>query len=265
MIAEGIEKLRELCNKAWKPEIIRLPGDDPRRIYHTTPSGALEHIELGPPPRVLVVQTIEDFTSIVTGEHLHANDQMAVFYNESSARLVFHHQDGAEFAWIKFDSTDEFDFFAQQAESPGIEVDALATALKRRIRKCYRDAALVNEVSSLNFMNRDGQSVSVDRGKESMGRSIIQEVEEPANLPDPYQTFHVRRFANHDLDVRFPLVCALDPDTKGRRWTLAPLEDSWIDFKAMTLTHIRDTLRTALKDTGVPIYQGSWGQLPGHK
>jgi hypothetical protein len=68
-------------------------------------------------------------------------------------------------------------------------------------------------------------------------------------------------YKNADLDVRFGIQCALDPDAASRRWFLQPLDDSLIDFKQSNADLIRGRLEAGLKDAGVRVFQGAFEQV----
>ncbi len=264
MIEQGISKVEQLVKEGLKPVFTRIVGDPAHVAYLYDPKGnKMERVELTPGKRSLVLANVADL--IALGKtHFDAtvreSARMLCFYNDENVTLVWDHVNGRESAVVPLATTEEYDFFEKQRTSPLIEVAELRHWLRVKLRKTFSSPDLVEQVSKLAFVDQNTGQVAVNRGKESMGQSINQQVQEPDNLPDAFQTFTVRKYANPDMDIRFPVQCVLDPDTKTRRWYLQPTEDSWIDFDAAHAKVIGDQLRSAFKGTGVDVYEGTYEQ-----
>lgn len=262
MIAEAIKQIESTVQASLRPKVMQLPGEPPHVLHIAMPNGALVRHEVTPHPRVVKLELLDDLIALGRNhfdDSVQSANRMMIVYNSLFVELVFDHSTCRERARLDLFVTSEHDFFSKRLNAPLIEVAELRAALRHDLRATYRGDRLVEQVSKLEFRDTDTGSVNVQRGRESLGRSIEQQVAEPEDLPDPFQEFYVRKYANADLDVRLPLQCALDPDTKTRRWFLKPLEDSWIEYEHKALDVIGQRLREAFADTGVRVYQGSLG------
>lgn len=259
MISEAIKTIQGLAQEAQTAKILPITGLPDHLYAVATPTGTIEIHELKPASRLVYLDLIDDLIAMGRkhfDDSINATGRMTCFYSETEVRLVFDHTRGREAAVVKLQPTSEYEFFLRRTNTPLIEVKDLRQALRVQLRKCYSDSALIDQVSSLAFTNTDQGSVTADRGKESLGRALLQQVEKPDQLPDPYQEFAVRKYGNSDLDVRYGLQCLLDPDTATRRWLLQPLEDSWIQFNADNMELIGNQLRNGFANTSVRVFQG---------
>ena len=261
VIKEAMQQVQEMAQKALRPEIKHLPGDPPHVVHITKPDGTLERVELTPGYRDLIISRIDDLIAIGKAhfdDKIKTKQRLLITYNKDRVTLIFDHSTGHEKAFIPLISSEEYKFFCERRNQPLIDVNDLRMALRIDLRKTYKDAKLIDQISKLDFNNLDRSSTSAERGRESMGRSIEQQVATPEDLPDPYQVFSIRKYTNPDLDVRFDLQCALDPDVNSRRWFLKPIEDSFIEFDSKVADLIGNKLRTEFKDSEVTVYEGTY-------
>lgn len=267
MISEGIAAVKGLVEKAFDPKIVQVPGKPPHLIYLAGKDGALIANEIPSGARYIPLLTIEDLCAMANQHFdtaVREGKRLAIFYDSGSVDLIFDFANGRERAQVKLHTTDEYKFFEARAQSPLIEVKDFRQALRFTLRKCYADAKIIEQVSSLGATTIAGGKTTVARGAESFSKEVQQQVAEPDSLPDPYQTFSVRKYANPDLDVRAPIQFAIDPDLDTRRWFVKPLQDSMIAFDQGIVDIIGARIRQAVKEAGVPVYQGAYTQkTPG--
>ncbi len=261
MIAEAIQRVRDIADQARKPLVIPIPGSPKHVVHYADADGQLQTLPVAPPLRDLRVHRLDDLIELgrtpIAGI---ASGGVLCVYTENYVQLVLDQTDGRERVTLPLEWTDEVQFFEARTNEPVIGVPELREALEVLLRPTYRDAKLIEQVSSLVVQQRGQGNISVGSGRESMGKSIEQEAAGGgAGLPDPYQEFMVRVYANPDLNIRQSLQCILKPVLQTMRWHLEPLADSWIDLHALTLEHIRQTLLKGFKDTPVRVVQGAFG------
>lgn len=265
MIQEALAHVWQQAQEANRPTVFQLDTDPTHihRIAHV--DGHVEVVETPPEPRLLQVDRLADIINLANERHLldrspEADEDVlrrAIFYNPFEVTLVFNTANGREHARLPLNTTDEHMWFMQRITEPQQEPKELATALRLKLRRCYDDAKLIEQVSSLRS-RAEGEAHKVhSRTSESWGKSVTEQIADEHTLPDPYQTFSVRRYRNPDLDVRHKVQFALDPDTNTLRWLVYPLEDSWIDYLEAAVELVGDRLRENIT-ADVPIYRGTF-------
>lgn len=260
MIAEGIKELRALADEARRPTLVQVPGDPPHVKRMAMPDGTLQTLDLDPPYRRITIERLEDLISMGLehfDQRVKQDGRLICFYDDHSVQLLFDSENGREHASVLLESSEEHLWFLQRLASPLLEVRDLRHALRVTLRACHDDPRLVEQVSSLAFDGRETAGQTIGRGQESMGRSVLQEVQQPANLPEETQHFNVRRWINPDLGVRWRVDCVLDPDMNARRWFLRPIADSWAAYLQSSLDVVGSRLRDVFEDK-IPVYQGTW-------
>lgn len=268
MIEQAIAHVWKQAQEANRPQVIQVPGDPAHvhRLVHI--DGTVERIENEPRPRRLTVERLEDIIELANNRHRLDRSEAdnedvlrrVVFYNEDEVMLAFNTANGREFARLPLIESDEHKYFAARRYEPRQEPKALATALRLTLRRCYDDAKLIDQVSSLRSRAEQEGHRQTSRTSESWGKSVTAEVHDDGNLPDPYQEFHVRRYRNPDLNVRHRVLFALDPDTSSLTWLVYPLEDAWLDYHEASVELVGDMLRQAI-EADVPIYRGVFSPL----
>jgi hypothetical protein len=259
MIEQALEFLKKQAVSAAKAEIRHLPGD-PEHLYRVLhPDGDVTGLELDPPVRRLAVLRLEDLIAMAAepfDQAMSDPGRRAVFYDHQQVELVFDTRDGRERATLMLHWSDQADFFARRRDKPTISVRDLRFALRITLEECFDNPHLIKQVSAIDFRNTDAGGATIDRGKESLGRTIHQEINAVEGMPDETQMFELSLWADPDLVFKLPLRCKLDPLVQERAWFLKPVDRSWESFQRESLEHLRSKLVTGLKDKGVKVYEG---------
>lgn len=265
MLKEAIEKIQALANRAHKPTVLHWPGDPPHinRLIHG--DGTIERIEADPPTRTLKLKSIADLTALATDhfdpEIRKAPERQIVTFDTDSSyngvvRLWFDSKVMRETAYVMLEPTEEYSYFIQRKCTPLVEVPDLRDAMRFTIRRSFDNIRLIEQISKLDFENTDKGSVEAARGRASMSAAVHKQVQEPMNLPDEDQIFNVRRYANHDLDVRHRLDCVLEADPHTRRWRFQPTEDGLIAFEHAVHRHVRQVVQEGIGEAPIKLYHG---------
>lgn len=246
MIEEGISKIARLVENQHEATVITIPGESPHVVRLQLRDGSIDTIELKPPDRRIWMTSIDDLVDLAV-QHFDAsvkdNDRQLITFTQNEIVLHFDYTLGRECAYLPLTPTKEFTFFESCHRGNGqLEVKQLRTALRYDLRKCFDDPNLVAQVSSLSTTGLDNKQANADRGRESLGRQISAQVDNPDKMPDELQEFAVRRYSNPELDVRYQLQCILDPDAATSRWILKPIEDSYTAFIDKTMELVRTKL-----------------------
>jgi hypothetical protein len=259
-LADGLKAVQVLATEADKAEFVRRPGDPPQ-IVHLRHCGTMTRQEVDPPNRLLDLLRIDDLISLGR-EHFDAGvaaaKRMAVFFDCRGAVLIFDTRNGYEQAVVRFVSSQEHDYLEDCLEQRSIPVSELRDELRIKLAKALPTAKLIEQIAALDSDRTERGTAAVGAGRESIGRSIVSQVVNPAGMPDPIQTFMVRRWANADLPERYPVVVLLEPNARELSWLLAVQQDGWQDYQDKALEYVERRLRGGLDGTGIPIYQGAW-------
>jgi hypothetical protein len=264
-LAGAVDRVRVLADQARRPTVLRLPEDPAHVSYLCAGDGSVKRVEATPGDRTITLATLDDLIALAKSPFdtaVKEAGRQLVVYHAGGVSLIFDHWNGRERAVVQLHETDEWGFFEERGANPVVSVSALRQALRSRLRECLSEdhlAKLVQQVSQMDTQAVAAGQVSVARGKESLGQSVLQQVV-TTEMPEELQTFSVRRYANPDLNVRHPLTCLLDPETASRQWRLEPVEGSWLEAGQRAVDLVGARLREALNGSGVPVYQGTYEQ-----
>jgi hypothetical protein len=270
MIEDGIRKIEELVESSRRTQILHLPGDPSHVNYVVNRDGSRERMVAEPGVRSVQLETIADLTKLATDHFdpkIRSNpEQQIITYSTNGVggevRLWFDCGQMRETAYVQLEPTEEFLYLLSRVNDPRVEVDDLVDALRLVLRKTFSDPHLIEQVSTLSFTDTDHQGVAVKRGSASIRASILKEVEKPADLPEEYQTLSVRKFANHDLDIRHRMECVLDPHPKSRRWFFRPTPDGMVEYEQAVQRHVRQVVQEGIGEAPIRLYHGSARAMP---
>lgn len=257
MIREAIQFVRECAQQDTRATFVRRPGDPEHVVHLCDNSGGMHRQEIDPPCRRLILDRLVDLIALAK-RPLSDFPRQAVFFNERMVCLVFDTDNAYESAAVQLAESAEMLFFRRMRAKRRIEVRELYEALRYDLMGCYTNKALVSQIASLTTSVENHAATSIQRGKESIGGSVLGEATAGAGMPDEIQRFNVLRWSNHDLTDRFEIRCILDPEPRGTAWRLVPIEESLSEFHTDTLAGVEDILCAGLKDSGIQIYQGQW-------
>lgn len=263
MIQEAMIWIEAVTKKALTRGFKRRPGDPPHVVFTENVDGSLEVGEVVPGYREIAVGRIDQLIAMARSHfdyNVKTDNRQLITYNPSRIELVFDYTTGRERAYVSLEQSEEHQFFDRRRNNPAIEVSDLRKALRMELSETFSSVALVDQISALTFNNQNRTSIQAGRERESLGRSVEMTVDHPANLPDPFQVFQVRKYTNPDLDVRYPLTCLLDPDQETKRWSLQPFSHSWLAYESMVMDLIGQRLREELDGSGITIIEGQFNQ-----
>lgn len=265
MIREAVQYLLEQGRAEAGRRVLRLEGDPPHITRWVDGEGEMQRIEVDPPPREVRLGRLADVVDLVKKHFdVQVSDEqaMAVFYGPEAVQVVFDTSTGREIAVLDLIPSAEdrtFRKFMVERKVPCLE---LRNLLRYELRECYRDERLEEQIAAINTANATGNFGTARRGVESLSATVLAESKVEGGLPAETQIFQVRRWANAELDVRYPVQVVLDPDAQTRSWIVHVLESSWSSYLQESLDTVGVTLRQKLEGTDVPIYQGSFGLVP---
>lgn len=263
MIMEAMQWIEAVAKKALTRGFKRRPGDPPHVVFKEKVDGSLEQTTVVPGYREIAVGRIDHLIAMARSHFDHdikTGNRQLITYNSGRIELVFDYTTGRERAYVALEQTMEHQFFERRRHNPQIEVADFRKALRLELSETFDNPELINQVSALTFNHLSRMDVQAGRERESLGRSVELSVDQGIVAPDALQEFRVRKYTNPDINVRYPLVCVLDPDKETKRWSLQPREGSWLSYESMVMDLIGSRLREDLKDTGITIIEGQFNQ-----
>lgn len=264
MIREVVQYLYDKGFRAGAEQLVRFPDDPQHVMRFRDGAGTLQTLEAQPHPRRVILERLDDVIALVKK---HFDDRvtharMAVFHDDRGVQVVFDTVHGREIAELVLTASAEDLAFRGFIAERKVPCMTLRNLLRYELRECHNDPRLEEQIAAINTAGSNAAGGTARRGSESLSSSVLSEAKVEGGLPNELQTFRVRRWANAELDVRFPVTVVLDPDAGTRSWIVHVIECSWRVYLAESKLTVGDTLRRGLEGTGVPIYEGHFELVP---
>lgn len=250
MIEQAIKHVAEEAVKRDKPELRHIEGDPDqvRRVFRAGED--VGRLELDVPNRRIKAQTIGGFA---TAAAMLGDVTSAVFYTADTVEMIVDTGDGYERVALDLVLSREAKFILDinKAGLKAFAVQDLRDVLRYTLYNAYDDPNLIKQVSNISFKDQSTTTVSTERGKESLGKDITQEVMDSVALPNEIQTFNLIMWANIQLAARFPVQVILDPNPAHQQWIVAPIQESVDQFIGNQLECLGVVLAKSLADAGL--------------
>lgn len=247
--------------------IIKLP-DEPPGVYGVIyPDGTLERNYADPPPRNHQLLSVDQIPGIVEAFSAYEVSNGAGELRKqhptvwlSPTSVIVLEDDHAESlrlskAVCPLKWTPEFAFLKSCSERDN---ELSQKEFIRKLRILLADAlgeqldSVVKVMRDIKFGSRSEGAGSVQRGKESYGKSIEAQVySEVGQIPEEL-VLSVRVFDDPALKVRYPLRVALEIDTAANTFSLLPSQQAITNLLDEALGGIRDLLGKI----DCPVYYG---------
>lgn len=261
MIQEAIQKIQMLTEKAKSAQHWHMPGDPAhvRRITH--PDGTVEKVEAEPAPREFECTTLYGILD-AAGEPFDTANNPVLFYTPDMLELVFDQSNCREAMRLRLSKSSQYMVMQELRENPLLSVNNIRSFLKFQLDGTWEgeNSALLEQVSKLESVTTADASTMQSRTKDTMGRSVQQQIKDENGLPGERQVFHIRPWGVPDMKVTFPLTCRLEPDLQRHQWQLRPTDASWQEFHEEALGWLQQTLDARLGDTPCKVVQAELRQ-----
>lgn len=268
---ESLKHVTELSRSAVaakeKVAILELPKEPPGVYGVILADGTFEKHYAEPQPRDHKLLSVDQIPSMVAdfagrevsnADEIFRNQEPSVWISPASvivleddtaeslrnSRAVCHLRITPEFAFLK--SCSERDNELSQKEFIRKLRIVLADALGEQLD------SVVKVMRDIKFGSRSEGAGSVQRGKESYGKSIEAQVySEVGQIPEEL-VLSVRVFDDPALKVRYPLRVALEIDTSANTFSLLPSQQAITNLLDEALNGIRELLGKI----DCPVYYG---------
>jgi len=263
MLREALEFLAEQARQSVTPTEIKSP--DPARRIFLMPDRTLKTIDVGSEPRNHKVNSLEDLMRLATrfGPDLESNaedsgDHPVVWYNENRIVLVIDDElERQNTATLNLVESDQFQTIRRLAkEKTAHDQAGFVRLLRIDLAGTLAPSVLLDPIRRVTFENGAMSQGVVERGKESLDRSVKAKVTGHSDIPEDV-TLMVPVFKTPGERNVYPVRCVVDinPMSQSQAFRLIPLPDEIDRVVDMHMSDVRSRLE-ALPES-VPAYYGA--------
>ncbi len=252
MLKEAIDRIAALGTNADGAKIVHLN----RRTSALVIAGqVIKEYDRLPPPVRHECHTLESLIAYVN-EFATTDDSYSVFLGTAAIVAVLSNEDRIEACTLSLINSDRWDAIANlgNAITHPQFVKLMAVTLRGSV-----DPGLVRSIRRIEFANSGSGTSDVQRGKDTMGKSVESVVQNIADIPE---TFIVNTpvYQNADLRQPYPVEMVLEIDTVNRMFVVLPAPDEISKVQQQANGDILKRLRKELTATrvfeGVPQFVG---------
>jgi len=233
-----------------------LPIANPRTAYVWL-GDELREIQLPPAPRQHSVRSLEDLANyaLALAEGKHLPCLPVIWHNTTEVVLMCHDEDRRDRVTFKLDPSQQFTSLMRLADEPHSYFQQREFLQLLRL-KLGVDPATINQFRRLDWKSSSEIHGVVERGRESLGKSVEAEILGMAELPETLDV----EFAIYETvgeDRLYRLRCLLDFDATNARMTIVPQPGELQHALNVHQVDIENRLAALLDDAAVPVYYGS--------
>lgn len=242
MIKEAFELLLGNAVKAAGVSITPINGDPTQVIVSQNGTHIFHDIENY---RTHVVNSLDSMLAAIA----RYCERGTVWHCEGSVVAVT--DDGQRLDSITLPLVKSEQFTALAALKPeGLDQRAMIRLLRHDLANCT-DGTLLPLVRKVEFKSGSTSRADIEKGRESLGRSVDAAVSISQDLPDQV-TVHVPVYKTHGVNSRVSVVCSLDVNLQTERFVLTPLPGEIQE----AIDTAQDTLHAELSTTKTPVFYG---------
>lgn len=246
-LAQAIKEIERLVTAANRTTLLEARGERGGVYFLVGPDGRAERVLAEPAWSAERLATPAELLRFIQER---AGEKSAVFFGESGATFFYDRDDRRAKASCELVTSPQYQWLAHAKGGVMSQAD-LVRLLRITFRGCLpADGNLLALVRNLKFSTAGEAAVSIQHGRESLGKRVEAAVTGEGVLPEEVTLF-IPVFENHPFKAR--VACALEvcPHEQGFRLTPYPLE-------------VRNALDAAVEDVGTlltasglpPAYRG---------
>jgi hypothetical protein len=247
--SEVLKLIQKTAVEAARTTVTAIPGD-PRHAVLTT-AGVAETIEIpfDPPPRNHSIESLDDVIAFVTTDGL--TTKPVVWHDQAGVLVQLNYDDRRERAGMKLRKTPAFELLERLDGDPAIlDQRSLIQTLSRTLAV---QREVVAKFRRVDFKLLQEGSAKLDRGKESLGKTVEAMVQGVEELPEEiFVDTAIYENAGEDQSYRLKLYC--EPDCQRQVFMLGMMPGEVAHALAQHQNTIRSRLEAGLP--GVPVFAG---------
>lgn len=252
MLAEFLEALFEDNAETKKAKLFQLPGE--KRNAFIDQNGTIRAVPLPPPLRDSRVDAAEDLVNAARAYGI--KERMSIWLASDRVVLVTDDDDRLDRVTLHLRETEQWKTIKKLASTPKLDHPQLISLLRAELPGAG-DAgrALLEKVRKINFKNQVEGFSDVQHGRESLGRSIENQVTGIGEIPEQLEVVTALYDNPGERDKECAIVIDLQILPADQRFRLKPTPDSMEGAQHFALLSIRTEIEKALP--GVRIFFGT--------
>lgn len=240
MLKEALQYLWDSARSSQKAVILQVPGDG--RTCTVDQDGKLVTLTIAPPLRAHQVDSVADLIA-AAGKW---NTAPVIWLNDTCPVLIIDDGDRREKVSLPLKKTKQFSFLENLKSDHGFDQVAMIRALRVDLPGAEKRAELITSIRTLKWRTSSEGSVDIQHGKESLGKSVENEVTGQGQIPElVVVTCPVFRNPGEEQN-QFGIGCDLEIDSADQEFIFRPLPDEIENATASALNDIRSRLVNAL-------------------
>lgn len=253
MIAEAIERFRQLCSTAEQPHVVRI-AEDPERIliYH----GEKESIVDVGRHRDHYVATLDDLLRAVT----RWNQKGTIWHNDEDITFLLDDSTRLDCVTLRLTKTEQYETLGRLAkQAHGLDQRKMIRLLRHDLANTGADVErLLALIRIVEFKRRSDGAASLQHGKESLGRSVEAAVSAAEDIPELVRVSIAvyQEIGSFPVDV----PCTVDVDSTSETFAITPqpgsLREVVDECQYFVHTYIKDHLDANSQE--VDVFYGSY-------
>ncbi len=260
---EALELLQTTAQKAAEAKLIDLP------LAGRSAAVELKMIGLPPTNRAHRVRTLADlarYTIAAAQDHDHKVTSQAnypggppvLYHNEAVCVLVLDDADRRDFVRFELNLSEEWQVLTKLRNETPLLSQREVIQLLRLVFNA--SPALIAAFRRFELKARTGGASEINRGRESLGQSVEQEIVNATDIPDVI-TLTVPIYRNLDEDRRYDVACAVELDVVNARAQIVPEPGRLDEVMHLHQADIGERLRAAFAEEEssdlVAVYYGT--------
>lgn len=255
MLAELVNKIQELTNMGAFPNSV-LEHD--ARVARWFVGGRLVSHDMAFPPRGHRMLHVDDVISLVNSLIECIDGPPAVWYSEDAVIAVLdgngHRVEQATLQLIRSDVFARIVELNANRAAAWLDQKAFVRLLRIELAGTLPPAALLEIVRRVKFENGTVTEGTVQRERESLGRSITSAVSAEREIPEEV-VLETAVYKTAGLTTKVPVRCSIEVDAMQGKFRLLPLPDAIEGAERLLMAEVRAALTAGLNEK-VPTYYG---------
>ena len=247
-----LELIQQTAREAQTAKIIDVPGDG--RTCYVQVGKELQEFTVVPDPRHHVVDTLADLVGYaIRANKVVAGAQLVAWHGERAVCLVLDDNDRRDSVCFPLSYSAPFEVLV--ALTPNTWFDQQAFIRLLRLSLGLDNTRVVQQFRRLDWQASSENQGVIEKGKESLSKSMLAEVQGVDELPDELAV-ELPIYANPGEDSLYRVRCAVEINPRDQMLALVPLPNEIDRAKANAQFDIDKRLHAGLDKADVPIYFG---------
>lgn len=218
-LKDALQLIQQTAVEAKGFDIIRNDGVRRRTLVHSRQTGLISDIPHDTTPRAQVALAIETILALAV-ESGNAGEHPVIWHDHDSVVLDYVPEYGDEYATFALREHPHFTTLKNLTESPRQYTQAEFLHLLKYKFFGIIDPTFVAALTKVKFTKQTENGGEINRGKESIGRSVQAQVTGVEGLPEEV-TLRLRVYENLGLGEGFPVHCQITVHMESEKFSIS--------------------------------------------